>query len=295
MTEAPIISVEGLVCRYGDFTAVKGIDFDVRAGELFALLGTNGAGKTTTLETVEGFRAPSEGKVTVAGYAPHRHRGVRRRMGIMLQDEALADALTCSEMLRLCGRLSGRTDDVDRLLDDVQLDHRADAVISQLSGGERRRLDFAIALWGNPEIVILDEPTTGLDPQSRESLWRLVDMAVAEGTTVVLTTHYLEEAETHASRVAIMHGGQIAEAGSVEEVRSQHGTVLSVEADSDGPRGWARAGRRWQWETRDVEPALRDLLEWAHATGNSLDSLEVDRPTLSRVFHEIARKGDADA
>src|SRR6185312_7777942 len=179
----------------GAYTAVQGLGLTVRRGELYALLGTNGAGKTTTLEVLEGHRVPTSGQVSVLDGDPSDRRRVRPRMGIMLQESGLAAELTVRESVALAGAVSGRHDEVDAVLDRVGLAAKKQTRVAQLSGGEKRRVDFAMAVWGTPELIFLDEPTTGLDPASRAAVWAVVDALRACGTTFLLTTHYLEEAE----------------------------------------------------------------------------------------------------
>ena len=171
MAAAPVIEVEGLTVTYDDFVAVRDLSFEVRPGELYALLGTNGAGKTSTLEVVEGHRRSASGTVRIFGGSPLDRRAVRPRMGIMLQESGFSPDLTVRESVGLIGALSGREDDVDRLLGVAGLTRKADTQVALLSGGEKRRLDFATAVFGGPDLVILDEPTTGLDIQSRDALW----------------------------------------------------------------------------------------------------------------------------
>src|SRR3712207_4026401 len=218
MPETPVIDVAGLNVRYGDFSAVRDLSFQVEPGELYALLGTNGAGKTSALEVIEGHRVASSGTVRVFGRSPRDRRSVRPRTGIMLQESGFAADLTVAQSVRLVGRLSGRTHDAERLLKVVDLSHKADTRVSQLSGGEKRRLDFATAVWGRPELVVLDEPTTGLDIQSRDALWDAVQELRDDGSTVVLTTHYLEEAQQRADRIGLMHSGTLRREGTVAEL-----------------------------------------------------------------------------
>ena len=212
-----VIDVQHLRRRYASsthdrqgFEAVSGVDLQVHRGELFALLGTNGAGKTSLLEVVEGLARPTGGTVRVFGKDPYRQRAqVRPRIGIMLQEAGFPADLTTIETARMWAGTLAAPRPVEEALELVALRGRADVPVSSLSGGERRRLDLALALMGRPEVLFLDEPTTGLDPESRRSAWDLVRGLLDDGTTVVLTTHYLEEAERLADRLAIMHGGRI--------------------------------------------------------------------------------------
>ncbi|MGH3587907.1 MAG: ABC transporter ATP-binding protein, partial [Pseudonocardia sp.] len=213
------VAVRGLHVHYGEYEAVRGIDLDVRRGEDFALLGTNGAGKTTTLEVLEGFGTRSGGTVSVLGLDPATDRAdLRRRMGVQLQDGGFVEELTVLETLALWQRLVERPDRPQRLLDRFELEARRDVQVGKLSGGEKRRLDLALAVWGSPELVILDEPTTGLDPESRRRTWDAIQELQEARRTVLLTTHYLEEAEALADRVAIMHEGRVAVAGTLAEI-----------------------------------------------------------------------------
>ncbi|MDD9207979.1 ABC transporter ATP-binding protein, partial [Georgenia sp. 10Sc9-8] len=207
--DTSVLTVDGLHRTYGtgrdSFEAVRGIDLHVRRGELFALLGTNGAGKTSTLEVLEGLAPASAGDVRVLGRDPYRERNsVRPRTGIMLQDAGFPPELTAAETARMWRGTLSRPVPVDQALAAVGLEHRAGVRVASLSGGEQRRLDLALALMGRPEVLFLDEPTTGLDPQSRRTTWELVRALLDDGVTVMLTTHYLEEAEELADRLAIL-------------------------------------------------------------------------------------------
>ena len=231
----PVIEVEKLNLRYGDFPAVRDLSFEVRPGELYALLGTNGAGKTSTLETVEGHRTPTSGAVRVFGHSPRDRAAVRPRMGIMLQESGFSPDLTVSESIRLIGALTRRADDAGRVLDVVGLTHKAGTVVAQLSGGEKRRLDFATAVYGNPELIFLDEPTTGLDIQSRDALWESVDRLRENGATIVLTTHYLEEAQQRADRIGLMHQGVLHREGTVGELTRTLPSVIRFRLTGTAP------------------------------------------------------------
>jgi ABC-2 type transport system ATP-binding protein len=206
----PIITVNELRKRYGSLTAVDGVSFEVAGGEVFGILGPNGAGKTTTLEMIEGMRAIDEGSATIDGVDVRDDpREVKRRIGIQLQASAFFDELNLRELLRLFGRLYGRDVDADALLADVELTEKARATVKTLSGGQKQRFSIAAALVNDPRVLFLDEPTTGLDPQARRHLWELVRRLRDRGHTVVLTTHYMEEAEELCDRVAIMDSGRI--------------------------------------------------------------------------------------
>jgi len=231
-----VVEARGLTCNYGEFTALEEVDFAVQEGQVHALLGTNGAGKTTLLETIQGLRPPTSGVLEVLGLDPwHQRSLVAGRTGTMLQESGLVDEMTVTTQLQLWQALSLRSDRVARVLEVVGLSHRTDVAVAALSGGERRRLDFAMALWGDPELVILDEPTTGLDPQSRRQLWSVIRGLNQAGATVLLTTHYLEEAQILADRVTILDRGRIATDGTMSQVLSQlPATITFIAAPSPG-------------------------------------------------------------
>jgi ABC-2 type transport system ATP-binding protein len=288
------IEVRGLQVRYGDFAAVRGIDLDVRRGEVFALLGTNGAGKTTTLEVLEGFGRRSAGTVSVLGLDPGVDRAsLQPRMGVQLQEGGFVDELTVLETLRLWQRLVERPDRPERLLERFELAGRRDVAVSKLSGGEKRRLDLAMAVWGSPELVILDEPTTGLDPESRRRTWDAIQELQEAGRTVVLTTHYLEEAEALADRVAIMHEGRVAVAGSLAEIVAAQpaGFSATLPADvTDLPALGGtveRDGARVQVRTDDLQGDLTEFLGWAAARGVRLSDLRAAPASLADIYHAV--------
>jgi ABC-2 type transport system ATP-binding protein len=222
MTASPALSCRDVHVAYGRTEVVRGVDLDVLHGEMFALLGTNGAGKTTTMELLLGHDRPSTGTVRVLGRDPYRdRRRLAADVGVVLQESGCAPDLTVAETVRLWLRLHRRrhvTRLAGDLLDEVRLDHRGSLRVRQLSGGERRRLDLAVALCGEPRLLLLDEPTSGLDPQARAHTWTVLRDRARRGTTVLFTTHYLEEAEALAGRVAIMNAGTVAVVGAVADV-----------------------------------------------------------------------------
>jgi ABC-2 type transport system ATP-binding protein len=290
------IEVSGLRHLYGDVVAVDGIDFTVAEGEVFALLGTNGAGKTTTLEIVEGFRSPNAGTVRVLGRDPHAERAaLAPSVGVLLQESGLIGELTVAETLSLWQRLCSRPDSPAELLDRLALAHRADVAVERLSGGERRRLDVALAVWGRPRLVVLDEPSTGLDPESRQRVWALVEELASAGTTVLFTTHYLEEAEALADRVAIMHAGRVRVAGALAEVLSSRPARLTAALPAGFPALPTFSGRavvsglELAVETSSLQDDLLVLLSWAAAHGVRLDGLNATQATLSEVFLQLGR------
>ena len=289
MSAPPVIEVDRLHVTYGAFTAVRDLSFHVRRGELYALLGTNGAGKTSTLEVIEGHRRPASGAVRVLGGSPQDRRGVRPRMGIMLQESGFSADLTARETVGLVGALSGRQDDIDRVLGISGLSRRASTRVAQLSGGERRRLDFATAVYGGPELVVLDEPTTGLDIQSRDALWTAVDRLRDEGSTVVLTTHYLEEAQQRADRIGLMHEGELRREGTVAELTHTLPSVISFALPPGAPTppvAGARDGG-FHVETFHLQQDLHRLLSWAEDAGIELLDLTAGPTRLDDVFRAL--------
>ncbi|MFJ9031386.1 ABC transporter ATP-binding protein [Streptomyces sp. NPDC102274] len=294
MSSTPVIDVERLNVTYGDFHAVKHLSFQVEQGEFYALLGTNGAGKTSTLEVVGGHRAPTSGTVRVFGRSPRDRRAVRPRMGIMLQESGFSADLTVQESVRLIGKLTQRADRVERVLGIVGLTHKARTKVSQLSGGEKRRLDFATAVYGGPELIFLDEPTTGLDIQSRDDLWDTVDKLREDGSTIVLTTHYLEEAQQRADRIGIMHKGTFSREGTVSELTRTLPAAVRFSLPSfpaAAPELPLRATREsdgtFLIETFSLQKDLSTLLRWAESHAVQLGELQAGPTRLDDVFRSI--------
>jgi ABC-2 type transport system ATP-binding protein len=286
-----IIEVEGLGVSYGDFEAVSELSFHVERGELYALLGTNGAGKTSALEVIEGHRAASSGTVRVFGRSPTDRRRIRPRVGIMLQESGFAADLTVAETVRLLGRLTRRTDSVERVVRIVDLGHKADTRVSQLSGGEKRRLDFATAVFGAPELIFLDEPTTGLDIQTRDALWDTVRSLRAQGSTIVLTTHYLEEAQEHADRIGLMHRGRLRQQGTVDELTQNLPATIRFSLPPGAPIPTLRTepgpGRSHVIRTFELQRDLTELLAWAHTNAVDLVGLAAAPTRLDDVFRSL--------
>jgi ABC-2 type transport system ATP-binding protein len=291
MSTTPVIDVDRLTLTYDGFPAVKDLSFQVERGELYALLGTNGAGKTSTLETVEGHRPPTSGAVRVFGKDPRDRAAVRSRMGIMLQESGFAPDLTVRETVGLVGRLTGRTDDVGRVLGVVDLTGKAATKVGRLSGGEKRRLDFATAVYGTPDLVFLDEPTTGLDIQSRDALWDAVDRLREDGATIVLTTHYLEEAQQRADRIGLMHQGAFHREGTVAELtRTLPATIhfgLPPRAPAPPLHAVRQAGGQFLVETFGLQKDLHTLLGWAQDHAVELQDLRAGPTRLDDVFRAI--------
>ncbi|MET9484047.1 ABC transporter ATP-binding protein [Streptomyces sp. NPDC006638] len=295
----PVIETDELRRTYsGGFTAVDGVSFAVGRGELFALLGTNGAGKTSTVEVLEGLARPSGGRVRILGRDPYAERAaVRPRIGVMLQEGGFPSDLTVAETVRMCAGCTSGARPTDEALGLVGLTARARVRVKQLSGGERRRLDLALALLGRPEVLFLDEPTTGLDAEGRRDTWELVRELREEGTTVLLTTHYLEEAEALADRLAIMHQGRIVTTGTPAEVTEERPATIRFVLPHDvlperlplSLRAGAE-GRRIEIRTRRLQEDLHELLRWARESDVQLAELDARSASLEDAFLDIAAR-----
>jgi ABC-2 type transport system ATP-binding protein len=276
----PAIEVRGLHKRYGEFEAVRGIDIEVSRGEVFGLLGPNGAGKTTTVEILEGYRERSAGEVTVLGHDPQKREiALRKRIGIVLQSSGIYSHVTPREALRHWASFYPSPRDVEEVLTLVGLQEKADARTRTLSGGQLRRLDFALALIGDPELIFLDEPTTGFDPEARRAAWDTIRSLRELGKTILLTTHYLDEAQALADRVAIVKDGRVLAIGPPRElgVGAAHYRVSYRDAH----------GELVERETDNPTRLLNELTSEALARGEQLEELSVGRPTLEDVYLEL--------
>ena len=287
-----VIDVRGLRKSYGDFEAVKGIDFHVDRGEVFALLGPNGAGKTTTAEILEGFRDRTAGDVDVLGHDPQKREiEMRQRIGIVLQSTGVDPFLTVRETVELYAGYYPKPRDIDEVIEVVGLDEKRDVRVDKLSGGQQRRLDVAIGLAGDPELLFLDEPTTGFDPSARRHAWGMVKNLTALGKTVFLTTHFMDEAQFLAGRVAVIARGEIVAEGPPSTIggRDTMQTVIRFRpagvVDGVPPVGQvATADGTFEVHVDDPTQVLHTLTGWALERGASFDHLEVMQPTLEDVY-----------
>jgi ABC-2 type transport system ATP-binding protein len=299
------ISARGLRKSYGALEAVKGIDLEVHAGEVFGLLGPNGAGKTTTVEIFEGLRPRSGGEVTVLGFDPDRQKqALKDRIGVCLQATNLPDKIKVHEALELFGAFYSRRVDGDGLLKRLQLWEKRDAYYMTLSGGQKQRLALALALINDPQMLFLDEPTTGLDPQVRLEIRDLIEELRSEKRTILLTTHYIEEAERLCDQVAIIDNGVIIASGSPAELQAKSGDQSGIEVSLGEPLPpnelpvWPGAIRTWVSDDRrkisvsssHPAKALVELIRWIDGQDIELEDVQLKRPTLEDVFIELTGK-----
>ncbi len=270
----PVVRVRDLRKRYGDVDAVNGVDLDIHRGEVFALLGPNGAGKSTTVEILEGHRRRTSGEVSVLGADPGRPtRAWRTRLGVVLQTSNEQPQLSVREMVRHFAGYYPRPRDVDEVIEAVGLTEKAGARLSQLSGGQRRRVDVALGIVGSPELLFLDEPTTGFDPDARRQFWALIEGLADGGTTIVLTTHYLDEAEALSDRVGVIANGRVVEIGTPQSLGGR--ATASARVSWTGPEG-----------PQSIETAspTQVVAELSHKFDGEIPGLTVTRPTLEDVY-----------
>ncbi len=303
----PVIRVSGLRKSYGDVEAVRGIDLEVMPGEIFGFLGPNGAGKTTTVEVLEGYRDRSGGEVSVLGVDPGKaDREWRERIGIVLQQSRMHPELTVKETLQLFGGYYAKPRDVDETIELVGLTEKADTRVLRMSGGQQRRLDVGLALIGDPELLFLDEPTTGFDPSARRHAWEVIGNLRDLGKTVFLTTHYMEEAQALADRLAVIARGEIVAQGSPADLGGRETAAAQItfrvpqDAASrlpvDGTQSPAadNGGTDVVVEAQDPVPVLAALTSWAVDHGVELSGLEVRRPSLEDVYIELTGAAEAE-
>jgi ABC-2 type transport system ATP-binding protein len=278
---AAAVDVSGLRKSYGDHEAVRGITFRIEEGEVFCLLGPNGAGKTTTIEILEGYRARDAGEVTVLGLDPgRRERTLRERVGVVLQHSETWPQITVDETLKIYAGYYREPRNVDEVIELVGLVEKRDARIKTLSGGQKRRLDLGLALVGNPDLVFLDEPTTGFDPQARRNAWEMIRGLRALGKTILLTTHYLDEAQQLADRVAVLRDGVIVTEGTPAELVASSHTEIR----------YREHGEVKVVETDEPTRTLHGLTSRAVAEGRELEELEVRRRSLEDVYLDLVHE-----
>jgi ABC-2 type transport system ATP-binding protein len=322
--QEPVVGVRGLVKRYGGNVAVDGIDLEVRRGEIFAFLGPNGAGKTTTVEILEGFRKRTDGEISVLGADPAAAGGAwRDRVGVVLQESEPEPGLSVRECLALYAGFYRTPRDIGETMNLVGLASQSDVLTTRLSGGQRRRLDFALALIGDPELIFLDEPTTGFDPSARRAAWEVIAGLRALGKTIFLTTHYMEEAEYLADRIAVLAAGRIVAEGTPQTLGGRDRMYATISltlpagvavrdlpdalrplAEPSGPGGTAlrgaselaEPGRSGRIALRSESPLvhLQILANWALDRGFDLPDLDVHRPSLEEIYLELTDSANSE-
>ena len=286
MPTSPVVDVDGLTVTYGDVIAVRDLTFHVQQGEVYALLGTNGAGKTSALDVIEGRRRATSGTVRVFGRNPLDGRAARPRTGIMLQATGAAPDRTVRKAVGLIGSRGEIREDVDAVLGVAGLAGKAGSLVSQLSGGEQRRLDFAAAVHGGPELVVLDDPTTGLDSHSRDALWVAVQQLRDDGSSVLLATHHPDEVQQHADRIGLLHEGTLRREGTVVELTRSLPAVISFALPPGAPEPpiVGSLNGAFHVKTFNLQLDLHRLLVWAHDNGVQLLQLRADPPGLDDVL-----------
>lgn len=294
------VEIRGLRKSYGSFEAVRGIDLTVETGEVFALLGPNGAGKTTTVEILEGHRQRSSGEVSVLGHDPGRHeRALKERMGIVLQQTGVDEYLTVREVVQMVAGYYPAPRDVDEVIGLAGLGEQRDQRVNKLSGGQKRRVDLAVALAGDPELLFLDEPTTGFDPSARRQAWETVRGLASLGKTIFLTTHFMDEAQALADRLAIMADGRIVATGTANELIGASTPSTHVRfrlADGVEPPtdlGVHAAASAYELETTEPTRTLHELTAWALSAGVELHDLEVGRRSLEDVYLQLTADAES--
>ncbi|HEY8729219.1 MAG TPA: ABC transporter ATP-binding protein [Acidothermaceae bacterium] len=294
-TDLPAVRVRGLTKSYGDVAAVKGIDLEIARGEVFALLGPNGAGKTTTVEILEGYRHPDEGEISVLGLDPSNQRkALKKLIGIVLQSTGTDPYLTVAETIAMYSGYYPHPRPVDEVIGLVGLNEKRDARVVTLSGGQQRRLDVAIALAGDPEMLFLDEPTTGFDPSARHEAWEVVKSLAELGKTVLLTTHYMDEAQYLADRVAVIAGGLIVAEGAPATLAGRESARATVSyrlpAGTTPPPGLgdqSPGDDRLVFTPDDLTRAMYELTRWAIDNDVTLEALQIQRPSLEDVYLQL--------
>jgi len=296
----PILQVENLVKRYGDVEAVRGVSFSVEEGEVFGLLGPNGAGKTSTVEVLEGLRVPDSGRISVCGLDPQKNAiALKNEIGATLQATSLPDKLRVGEAIRLFAGFYKRTRNVDDLLERFGLEEKRNAFYNQLSGGQKQRLALAMALVNDPRVLFFDEPTAGLDPQVRREIYDIIEELKREKKTIVLTTHYIEEAEKLCDRVAIVDHGKVIATGTPRELKQRSEHTSRIEArfakpasketlkGLDGVVDAREVDGEYVLHCQKTAPAIVALVKHLEAENNELVSLEISTPSLEDVFIEL--------
>jgi len=301
---SPVISAHGLKKSYDEVQAVKGIDFEIQSGEVFGLLGPNGAGKTTTVEILEGLRPRTSGEVTVLGFDPDRQRQqLKDRIGVCLQATNLPEKIRVHEAMEVFASFYSRNVDLNKLLVRLQLEEKRDAFYGTLSGGQKQRLALALALINDPQLIFLDEPTTGLDPQVRAEIHTLLEELKREHRTILMTTHYIEEAERLCDRVAIVDEGRIIALDTPARLQQQskNASSIVVTCATAFPEGWPvwaeatatevdSSGRTLTVHSRRPAATLVDLVKWIDQQGLELTDVSLKQPSLEDVFIELTGK-----